>query len=50
LNNRKENLESKLSNQNFVTKAPQAVVVSAKKELERIQNGILEIRKSLDSL
>ena len=50
LNNRKENLESKLSNQNFVTKAPQAVVVSAKKELEKVQNEILEIRKSLDSL
>ena len=50
LNNRKENLESKLSNQNFVTKAPEAVVVAAKKELEKVQNEILEIRKSLDSL
>ena len=35
LNKRKENLESKLNNQNFITKAPEAVVVCSKKRIKK---------------
>ena len=45
---KKRNLESKLNNQNFIKKAPEEVVLSAKNELKNIQKEIFEINKSLD--
>ena len=50
LNKRRESLESKLNNQNFIKKAPEEVVVSTKNELKNIQKEIFEINKALESL
>ena len=50
LNKRKENLESKLNNQNFIKKAPKQVVTQAKNELKNIQKEILDIKNVLDNL
>ena len=50
LNKRRENLESKLNNQNFIKNAPEEVVVSTKNELKNIQKEISEINKALQSL
>jgi valyl-tRNA synthetase len=50
LNKRRESLESKLNNQQFITKAPDNIVKASKNELKNIQNEILEVKKALDSL
>jgi len=50
LNKRRENLESKLNNQNFIKNAPEEVVISTKNELMNIQKEIFEINKALESL
>ena len=46
LHKRKNNLESKLNNQNFIKKAPKDVVAATIKELKNVQEEILEINKA----
>ena len=48
LNKRRDNLESKLNNQQFITKAPKDIVTTTKNELKNIQKEILEVKKALD--
>ena len=47
LNKRRENLESKLNNQNFITRAPEEVIISTKNELKNVKKEIFEINKAL---
>ena len=45
LHKRKNNLESKLNNQNFIKKAPKDVVAATIKELKNVQEEILKSTK-----